>query len=112
MARWRPAPAPPEPPARLRSFDPADWPDPADWAEDTAIIESTMQSWIACRDKPRAWREWLTAEWRAEQRWFKARQAWADEHGVSMLDWILGKLDWPEGYGHYRARRAPWKRDD
>jgi hypothetical protein len=79
MAWRKPLPAPPEPSARLRCFDAADWPDPADWDDDAAVIEKSMAGWIACADKPGMWRGGLTAQWRAERRWEAALQVLKDE---------------------------------
>ncbi len=57
----------PEPPARLRTYDPADW---------LSLVDQTRYD----REAPRLSREdWLRQEARAL--WGRARLEWHDEHG-------------------------------
>lgn len=98
MARWRHAPA--EPPARLRCFDQAQWPDPPTWADEEELIAECTRGWHALAD-PVAW--WASPElegFRAESRWDAARQAWADDHDVDLIEWLINNQLVP-------ARRGP-----
>jgi hypothetical protein len=89
VARWRNPPRPAEPPAILRCFDPADWPDPVDWDDDAELVAECTRGWHALAD-PMGW--WVSAEladYRAERRWNAARQQWADDHDVGLIEWRI-----------------------
>jgi hypothetical protein len=76
---------PPEPPAQVRAFNPADWPD--DSADDSEHIDRLRRSWDGMEDHAAWW--WAQDfEYRAEHRWWAARRAWCEATGYDYLDLI------------------------
>jgi hypothetical protein len=88
MARRRPPPASLEPPARLRAFNPNDWPDPADWDEDAGLIRHHTLGWTAMTD-PVAWWADQTLEYRARSRYSRARIEWCRANGVDAVEMLI-----------------------
>jgi hypothetical protein len=91
MRRRRPAPV--EPPASIRAFDPADWPD--DRGEhDGDIIADQAKYWPAGTDMDVWW--WAqTSHQRAERRWRAAQTRWAEQNGVSRAALLYWQLSAP-----------------
>jgi hypothetical protein len=72
-------------PARLRFFDPADWPD--EGADDSVIVAAYAGSWMAMADVP-AWWAAQPFVFRAERRWSQARLAWCEDNEVNFIDML------------------------
>jgi hypothetical protein len=87
VTRWpvRLPPPRPEMPARLRFFDPADWPD--EGADDSVIVAAYAGSWMAMADVP-AWWAAQPFVFRAERRWSQARLAWCEDNEVNFIDML------------------------
>jgi hypothetical protein len=64
-------------PARLRCFDPADWPDD-ERADDDALPYGYEWSWW--------WSQ--PPQFRARWRWRRARTAWSRSNGVDILEML------------------------
>jgi hypothetical protein len=75
-------------PARLRAFDPDDWPDPVDWGDDAEVVAKQTRAWPAMRDDEARFAWWRSEDpvYRAERRWSWARLAWMDANGVAFVD--------------------------
>jgi hypothetical protein len=82
MARLRSTDCPTEMSARLRYFDPDDWPDGAANDDDAALPYGY------------SWSLWLaqSPEFRARWRWNRARQVWRRANGANVLDVLRDEL--------------------
>jgi hypothetical protein len=88
MARRRLPPPPLEPPARLRTFNPSDWPDPHDWADDEPQIRHVTLGWHAMTD-PIAWWADQPHEYRANVRYTTARIKWCQENDQDFVEMLI-----------------------
>jgi hypothetical protein len=90
VTRWpsRLPPPRPEMPARLRCYDPADWPDPVDWDEDAALIRHVTLGWHAMLD-PVAWWANQPLEYRTRARYSTARIEWCRANGVDVIELLI-----------------------
>ena len=78
-------------PARLRCYDPANWPDPVDWDEDAAVVLNVTRHWGAMEDPMDWWineANGLVPDYRQHVRFSHARIGWCRANGADFLDVI------------------------